>query len=265
VEEGKLTAFVPPSAKGFTVMTPVAEVVDYGTEFGVTVDKSGETETSVFKGEVDFRAVADEKTYKPKRITAGLSRTVDQNLHLSGEKAVDETFYKRLGFNVNINFQPVKAEIPMSYMFDDGSAFADRDNGYSYGWNHDISGKLSDERRSGASRLRENWIEYNDLRYDTLVHMQKVGRSASRKGSSTWEIEVPNGTYNVDLVMGDPEYTDAINNVLIEGVALNDPDGFDNFDRYSDVTVLVMDGRLTVRPGIDADNAKVCFIKISQK
>lgn len=265
LEEGKLTAFIPPSAKGFTVLTPVAEVVDYGTEFGVTVDKSGKTETSVFKGEVDLRAAADEGKYQQIRITAGLSRSVDQDMNLTGEVAVDETVYKRLGFNVNINFQPAEAEVPKGYTFDDGSLFADRGNGYTYGWDHDISGKLSDKPEAGASRHRKDRIEYDDRRYDTLVHMQKIGKRRTNNEKTVWEIEVPNGIYRVDLVMGDPQYTDAINNVLIEGVVLDDPDGEDNFDRYSDVTVIVTDGRLTVKPAIDADNAKLCFIKISQK
>lgn len=266
LERGKLTASIPPSAKGFTVLTPVAEVVDYGTEFGVTVDESGETETSVFKGEVDLRAADSERLYKPQRITAGWSNTVDEQMKLSDDKTVvDETLYKRLSFNVNINFQPKEAEVPKGYMLDDGSAFADRGNGYFYGWSRDISGSLSNEVKDSASRHRENRIEYDDRRYDTLVHMQKLGRRTGIAEDSTWEIGVPNGTYQVDLVMGDPMYTDQTNNILVESIAISDADGEDNFDRYSDVTVEVTDGRLSIKPGPDSHNAKLCFIKIFQK
>jgi hypothetical protein len=52
---GKLTAKVPPQAIGFTVRTPSASVVDYGTEFGVSVDQYANTVAQVLKGQVELR------------------------------------------------------------------------------------------------------------------------------------------------------------------------------------------------------------------
>ncbi len=249
--KGKLTAFAPPSALGFTVLTPVAEIVDYGTEFGVTVLDSGETETSVFEGEVDLRPAIDKASYKPQRITTGWSSKVDSNKMPTGKLVeIDESFYQRLSLNVKVNFQPQKLDVPNGYVLDAGYTFGDRGNGYSYGWSRDLRGRSPTEPRP---RYR-NKIVYDDKRYDTLIHM-----------TATWEIAVPNGTYRVDLLMGDPTHTDPINDVLIEGVLIKDPDGQDAFDRYSDVTVTVSDGRLTLEPGPDGYNAKVCFIDITQK
>jgi hypothetical protein len=53
---GKLAAEVPPSAIGFTILTPSGEIVDLGTKFGVDVPKEGASEVHVFKGEVVARA-----------------------------------------------------------------------------------------------------------------------------------------------------------------------------------------------------------------
>jgi hypothetical protein len=53
--KGKLTAKVPPQAIGFTVRTPSASVVDYGTEFGVLVDQYANTVAQVLKGQVELR------------------------------------------------------------------------------------------------------------------------------------------------------------------------------------------------------------------
>ena len=53
--QGQLTAKVPPSAIGFTVRTPSASVVDYGTEFGILVDQYANTEAHVLQGEVEMR------------------------------------------------------------------------------------------------------------------------------------------------------------------------------------------------------------------
>jgi hypothetical protein len=54
VEHGKLRAIVPPSAKGFSIMTPDAEYIDLGTEFALGVDKSvGASDLYVFDGQVN--------------------------------------------------------------------------------------------------------------------------------------------------------------------------------------------------------------------
>lgn len=52
---GKLTGKVATSdAKGFTVQTPTATVIDVGTEFGVEVAKTGETTSHVFRGAINL-------------------------------------------------------------------------------------------------------------------------------------------------------------------------------------------------------------------
>jgi hypothetical protein len=53
---GRLAADVPPTAKGFTVITPTGDAVDLGTRFGVDVPSSGATEVHVFQGEVIAKA-----------------------------------------------------------------------------------------------------------------------------------------------------------------------------------------------------------------
>ena len=50
--QGRVAADVPPSAKGFTVITPTGKAVDLGTKFGVDVPAVGEAEIHVFQGEV---------------------------------------------------------------------------------------------------------------------------------------------------------------------------------------------------------------------
>jgi hypothetical protein len=47
---GTLTARVPPSALGFTILSPGGKVVDLGTEFGLRVDDQGTTTVRVFEG-----------------------------------------------------------------------------------------------------------------------------------------------------------------------------------------------------------------------
>jgi len=140
---------------------------------------------------------------------------------------------------ININFQPTTASKPHGYEIDDGSVYADRGNGLVYGWSDDMTAQVRDRG------------DYSDQRYDTLCHMK-----------ATWELEIPNGSYVVDLVCGDPENTDMINDISVEGVLLDDPDGYDKMDEYRGINVTVTDGKLTISEQASAANSKICFIDI---
>lgn len=56
---GILSAKVPESAVGFTVRTPNASVVDFGTEFSVIVNSTSSADVYVHSGEVDLRSGPD--------------------------------------------------------------------------------------------------------------------------------------------------------------------------------------------------------------
>ena len=96
-----------------------------------------------------------------------------------------------------------------------------------------------------------------DQRYDTMIHMQLYG-------ARTWEVAVPNGTYSVHIVAGDPSYTDsnmaitAEGNVIVSG-ALSNANHFLDGTK----TVTVSDGKLTIGNGAGAVNDKLCFIQIT--
>lgn len=51
---GKLRATVPPQAQGFTIASPAMDLVDRGTEFGLSVGAGDATEVHVFQGRVDL-------------------------------------------------------------------------------------------------------------------------------------------------------------------------------------------------------------------
>lgn len=56
---GKLAAAVPRLARGYTIMTPTSELVDIGTQFGVIVEDTGDSELHVFDGHVVARSRLD--------------------------------------------------------------------------------------------------------------------------------------------------------------------------------------------------------------
>jgi hypothetical protein len=144
-------------------------------------------------------------------------------------------------FRVSIDFAPANAPLADGYERDAGEAYDDRGGGLEYGWDEGIEDDL---RVRGVT---------GDVRYDTLAHF-------SKDGDRTWEIAVPDGTYDVRLALGDPSHTDQLNTLDVEGTVVGDAEQ-DNFDTAV-VAVEVTDGRLTIRPGPGAHNAKICFVKV---
>jgi DNA-binding beta-propeller fold protein YncE len=149
---------------------------------------------------------------------------------------------------IRVNFQPTGRPIPEDYLPDYGGVFANRGNGYSYGWN-----AVTDETRDRNSGLSP------DQRYDTLNHLQKPSNP-----DAVWEIVVPNGSYEVFVVSGDAGATDGVFRMNVEGVLTVDgtPTSSNRWIEGTS-TVTVSDGRLTVRSASGAVNNKICFIDIT--
>jgi hypothetical protein len=94
---GKLVARAEiAQAQGFTIRTPTAQIVDFGTEFGVTVDEQGRTETFVFAGRVIAQAIGVKPTKsEPLRLEAGQAARVDSpRTGFRRVAAVPETFVR---------------------------------------------------------------------------------------------------------------------------------------------------------------------------
>jgi hypothetical protein len=153
-----------------------------------------------------------------------------------------------IGQPISVNFQNDTADPIEGYLPDNGEAFGDRGNGYNYGWDVD---------NVAAARNRNN-VNSPDERYDTFNHLQKplpAGRF--------WEIEVPNGRYQVYVVVGESNNIDSLYDLTAEGVTIakgTPTDAVRWFDGQGIVTVT--DGRLTLGNGPTASNNKVCFVDI---
>ena len=155
-------------------------------------------------------------------------------------------------FSAKINFQTSTSAGYPGYLPDTGAVYGDRGNGRTYGW---IEGA-----NTGLTRDR-NSVNSSDERYDTLNQMQYNNPPTE---THTWEISVPNGSYDVRLVCGDPDYTDSYYHVLAEGVTVTQGNAQGSGRRFIDqrARVLVADGRLTLTNGPGAYRNKICFIEI---
>jgi PKD repeat protein len=147
---------------------------------------------------------------------------------------------------IRINFQPAASAVPSGYLVDSGASYGNRGNGFSYGWN--ATNNNTRDRNSSRSA---------DQRYDTLNHMQ-------RNGTFSWSLGVPNGSYRVRIVAGDPDSYDSNYRINVEStLAINQRPT--SSSRWVDrtVTVTVSDGRVNVSNASSASNNKVNFVEIT--
>jgi hypothetical protein len=95
LETGRLVGHVPPAARGFTILTPVATVVDLGTEFGVE-SRPEETLVHVFQGEIEVSMANEQgRPRTAQRITAGKSARFERQPSSAGPTEVDPGSFVR--------------------------------------------------------------------------------------------------------------------------------------------------------------------------
>lgn len=150
---------------------------------------------------------------------------------------------------IRINFQPASAPVPAGYLPDGGLVFGSRGNGQTYGWNSTNTAQTRDRNSSRSP----------DQAYDTLIHMQ-----ATANPTAAWEIALPNGTYSVRLVAGDPSNFDSVYRIAAEGVVIvNGTPTTTTRWLEGTATVTVTDGRLTLTSASGSSNNKACFVEIT--
>jgi hypothetical protein len=128
--------------------------------------------------------------------------------------------------------------------------FANRGNGYTYGWDAAITNTAKD-RNSPLSP---------DQRFDTLVQTQKPANP-----DAVWELAVPNGTYRVHAVAGDPIVTTGRYRIDAEGFrVVNGLPSSTTPWIAGTVIVTVTDGRLTLRNAPGARDTRLAFVNIAR-
>jgi hypothetical protein len=150
---------------------------------------------------------------------------------------------------IRISFRPDGAEQPSGYRFDNGEVYGSRGLGYYYGWDQDNTANMFD--RDSSASFSE--------RYDAGAFM-----SSPTGEARYWHIKVPNGTYNVRVVSGDPASTLGTYSIDVEGkhVIRGQPDQFSYwFDGTT--TVNVTDGDIMVTNGFGSNRTRLNFVEVT--
>lgn len=150
------------------------------------------------------------------------------------------------GFQLNVNFQPEGADVPAGYVADVGDAFGRRASGHVFGWSNDNRANAIDRDDSFSP----------DQRFDTFNQMLP---------GESWSVEVPNGSYRVRLLVGDPTdehgryIADAEGVRMLNGLPRNNHPYIDRI-----ATIDVTDGELTLTSGLGTNVNKLAYIEITQ-
>lgn len=148
LNEGRLAANVPPEGIGFTVETPDAEVVDYGTEFAIEVVGERSSEVHVFKGEVEVRPKEQDPLINPVRLVTNQATRINHSTFIPlGISVDDQRFLRSLDEPDPSYSGSVRELLPLAYyrmaVIDDGQTLKDA----SKGQKHTASVVKGDKRR----------------------------------------------------------------------------------------------------------------------
>lgn len=149
-------------------------------------------------------------------------------------------------FEAKVAFAPKDSPTPGGYVADNGKMFG-ANSGLTYGWEKSNVGYTLDRHTDAKQR------------YDGLAYLGN-GDSAAK-----WEIEVPDGLYEVQVMSGDAKYTNGRYHVLAEEQAVvNSKPNKARPWRSGTALVYVSDGRLTLTAGPQASNNKINSVNIRQ-
>lgn len=96
IDDGRVAAHVPESARGFRVVTPSATVVDLGTDFAVESTQRTKSEVHVFNGEVQINLRGSKASKaSPLRLTTGKATRIDYETGMPSGIDLDEQRFLR--------------------------------------------------------------------------------------------------------------------------------------------------------------------------
>lgn len=170
-------------------------------------------------------------------------------------------------FSVQFNFQPDSSAVPPGYIEEIGPAY----NGRGFGWvREDSLGKATATPLSISANARDRKRTGIDPRLNTLLHIQYPPDSSTTavKIPAAWEHALPNGTYSVNVSVGDQPngsgVYDSRHTINVEGIT-----AVENFEpdftleyKQALVEATVTDGKLTI-DAVGGTNTKLNYVEIA--
>ncbi len=182
---------------------------------------------------------------KPYSAVAPSIESLEDRRHFAAS-AVDPsgvTIDQSKPFALKVNFGSSATPKVAGYRTDYGAVYATRSNGFTYGWN----------ASRAADAVYHDTAQYDSPRAESNILMS---------GSSTWNAKLPNGWYEVHILMAANNGSDDYR-VNVEGQPIVKGIPFKGFPWIEGIkTVHLTDGKLTLTSDSKAINNRICSIAI---
>jgi fibronectin type 3 domain-containing protein len=249
----------PPAAPSNLVATGGAGTISlsWSASLGATTYNIYRSATSEGEGNTPYMTGLTSPSFADSGLSAGATffyQVTAVNAGGESAKSNEATATARTGFQAHIHFtsDPTDpTDVPPGYIDDRGLAYGNRGNGLSFGWNAD---------NTANARDRDDPSSPDEL-HDGFIHMQMPSDP-----DASWQIAVPNGTYSVHVLSGDPhDNFDSVYRIDVQDVlTISGTPSASNHWFENTVTVTVTNGRLTVSNGAGSVNNKINSINITQ-
>ena len=164
---------------------------------------------------------------------------------------------------VKINFQPAGSTTPPGFVADTGAAYS---TSAGSGWITELSaGTATAVPVDLTPNTRDRNVTGVSPEQNTFIHMQYSATGIGNKTFGAWEYNVPNGSYNVTVSVGDAlAPTDSVYAINVEGTVALAPTQASATAPFktATVTVNVTDGKLTV-DAKGGTNTKLDYVTIA--
>ncbi len=145
--------------------------------------------------------------------------------------------------DIQVNFQDATTTPPDGWLADFGQAYGNKGE-LTYGWISPSDGSALS--LVGNGRNRNGGATGDAILTATMMQMQYRGGAGVAEDGS-WEIELPNGNYDVTVTVGDLSFNDSQHSIRAEEVVLFDQVSLARGEFATQTaSVLVSDGRLTL-------------------
>jgi fibronectin type 3 domain-containing protein len=165
----------------------------------------------------------------------------------SGSSAPSAAASAQATFSAAINFSSTPIDSSTGYITDEGNLYGKR-AGMVFGWNQDNS----------ANAFSRGSPSSPDAMHDGFVEMQ-----AASDPRASWSVALPDGTYTIDILAGDPEATNGVYDIDANGAPIvsGRPTADDPWVEGAQ-TVTVTNGLLTLTSASGARRNKIDSIQI---
>ncbi|WP_211489793.1 malectin domain-containing carbohydrate-binding protein [Georgenia thermotolerans] len=245
----------------YTVELSVGDAGFLDSEHGVAVEGTELVSTFAPTGTQPFTTgKADVEVTDGRLTVTNAGRNTKINWITITGQGLEEPEEPPAGQQVQVAFAPATAPTTTGWTTETGQAFT---AARGYGWVDADTGQPAD--RTAATRYRATPTAGIAYPADNLLKSFAFLDNATQPTytNGVWEYALANGTYTVEVSVGDAGYVDSVHGVAAEGVALVsafEPTGTDPF-KTGTAQVQVSDGRLSLSN--TGTNTKVNWVRVT--